>query len=103
MVIRRFFGTSMPSSGDSPKAGKLTLEQIRQLLHNAISDCGGMRAQRVTYKISGCRTAGDLWLLRSDLHQCISQEHSQSVAAERINGLIPAFAGWLPASQLTRI
>ncbi|MBW8723242.1 MAG: hypothetical protein JF626_15720 [Polaromonas sp.] len=62
-----------------------------------------MRSQRVLYKISVAHTPSELWMLRSDLHQCISQAHTQSEAAERINSLIDVFAGWLPASQITRI
>ena len=66
-------------------------------------DCSGTPAHRLGHKINVCRTASDLWLLRRDLYQCISQEHTQGVAAESINRLIPAFEGWLPASQFKRI
>ena len=66
-------------------------------------DCSGTPAHRLGHKINVCRTASNLWLLRSDFYQCISQEHSQGVAAESINRLIPAFEGRLRASQLNRI
>lgn len=103
LVIQRIFGASIRSARAARRSQKLTLDQLRQHLQSALVDCSGMPAHRLGYKINVSRTAGDLWLLRSDLYLCISQEHSQGVAAERINGLIPAFEGWLPASQLRRI
>ena len=102
-VFQRIFSTSKRLPSESRQSDKLTLLQLQQTLQGAIHDCGGMRAQRVTHKIGLSRNVNDLWLLRSDLHQCISQEHSQSVAADRINKLNSAFAGWVPGSQLTRI
>ena len=69
----------------------------------AMVDCSGTPAHRLGHKINVCRTASNLWLLRRDLYQRISQEHSQGVAAESINRLIPAFEGRLRASQLNRI
>ena len=82
---------------------RLTLAQIRQQLYGALHDCKGMDAQRVIYKINLAGTPGDLWLLRSDLHQCISRTHDQAEAARRINALLETFCGWIPAIQLSRI
>lgn len=48
-------------------------------------------------------TPQELWLLRNDAYQLISQRHNQSVAAERINRLIQYFEGWLEPKQLIRI
>lgn len=102
--IQRIFGTALE---DQPKPfafrPQLPIEQIRRSLHAALHDCTDMRAQRVIYKINIAKTPADLWLLRSDLMQCIAQVHSQQVAAERINNLISVFEGWLPDSQLLRI
>ncbi|MDB5965117.1 MAG: hypothetical protein JWQ72_1617 [Polaromonas sp.] len=99
MVIQRIFGTSLLGTTGKP----LPIEQIRNSLHAALHDCKDIRTQRVIYKINLARTPADLWMLRSDLHQCIAQVHSQAVAAERINNLISVFEGWLPSSQLSRI
>ena len=55
------------------------------------------------YKIDFARTPADLWALRSDLHQCIAQVHTESVAAQRINDMASIFQGWVPAAQLTKI
>lgn len=104
MVIQRIFGTSVPAAPESAGAGKqLPIDEIRRTLHGTLHDCKDMRAQRMIYKINTAQTPVDLWLLRSDLHQCIAQTHSQRVAAERINSLVHVFEGWLPASQLAKI
>ena len=106
MVIQRLFGiTAAPAFSDSGRAtaSRLPLEQIRESLQALLHDCTDMRSQRVIYKINVAQTPSELWMLRSDLHQCISQAHTQTEAAERINSLIEVFEGWLPAAQLTRI
>ncbi len=106
MVIQRIFGIAAPAAfADSgrPPANRLPVEQIRESLQNLLHDCQDMRSQRVLYKISVAQTPSELWMLRSDLHQCISQAHTQTEAAERINSLIEVFEGWVPVSQLTRI
>jgi hypothetical protein len=104
MNILRFFGTKMNAFSDSGRASnKLPLERLRKSLQTLLHDCKDMHTQRVIYKINAAQTPGELWLLRSDLHQCIAKAHSQSEAAARINSLIAVFEGWVPASQLTPI
>jgi hypothetical protein len=104
MDIRRLFGITVPESqGPVASNKRLPLEQVKASLHNTLHDCRDLRAQRIIYKIDIAKTPSDLWLLRSDLYQCISQTHSQSEAVNRINDLVPVFEGWLPARHLTRI
>ena len=104
MVTQRIFNAFAPSFYNSKAQEKrLPIEDIRHIFHKALHDCKNMGAQRLIYKINTAPTPSDLWLLRSDVHQCIAQTHSQSEAVERINALIPAFDGWLPASQLKQI
>jgi hypothetical protein len=105
MVIQRLFGIAAPTFSDSGRStiSRLTVEQIRESLQALLHDCKDMRSQRILYKIDVAQTPSELWLLRSDLHQCISQAHTQTEAADRINSLIEVFEGWLPAGQLTRI
>ncbi len=76
---------------------------IRQALLDCLSDCDGTTAQRLRHKIDQARTPQDLWLLRNDAYQIISQRHNQTVAAERINAQIECFQGWIDAKQLVRI
>lgn len=82
---------------------RLTLEQIRHRLYQALLDCKDMSTQRVIYRINVANTPADLWLLRCDLHQCIARVHNQAEATRRINGLLDAFEGWVPSGQLTAI
>lgn len=104
MAIQRFFGVKAPPSSDSSRGqGRLTLGQLRESLQILLHDCDDMQSQRVIYKINIARTPADLWLLRSDLLQCISRVHNQAEAAQRINSIVEGFAGWMPSSQLTRI
>jgi hypothetical protein len=103
MSIRSIFAVRRQAPASSHPSVGTPLEEIRQALHLCIQDCRGMAAQRVVYKINLAETAADLWLLRSDLHQCISRTHDQSEAARRINELLDTFRGWIPSAQLTRI
>jgi hypothetical protein len=103
-VIKRILGIAAPVFSDSRRpVSRVPIEQIRESLLALLHDCRDMRTQRLIYQIKVAKTPSDLWLLRSDLHQCIAQTHSQSEAAERINSLIEVFEGWLPADQLLRI
>ena len=82
---------------------KLSLVQIQQAMHSSVHDCTDVRSQRVQYKINNSKTPAELWALRSDLHQCIAQTHSERVATARINDMMIVFEGWIPAPQLIRI
>jgi hypothetical protein len=79
------------------------LQTIRAALLYCIEDCHNVSAQRVRHKIEHARTGQELWLLRNDAYQLISQRHSQTLAAERINGLMHCFEGFMEARQLVRI
>ena len=104
MVISKIFATSwFHSSRSQALTERLPIEQIRESLKAVLHDCQSETARRVIYQIESAATATDLWMLRSALHQCIAQAHSQNVAAHRINDLIEVFEGWIPPAQLTRI
>ena len=99
-ALRRIFGAPAPKPLSVARA---PLSTIQLSLREALCGCQGVRADRLLYKIDLAKTPAELWALRSDLHQCIAQVHTESVAAERINDLISVFAGWVPAAQLTKI
>lgn len=104
MDIRRFFGITVPDSAAVYKQPhRRPLDEVRAILQGTLHDCRDLRAQRLIYKINAAKTGSDLWLLRSDLYQCISQTHNQTEAVRRINELVPVFEGWVPACNLTRI
>jgi hypothetical protein len=100
MVLQRLFGGAKPKS--QPAIG-LPLADIQLSLREALVGCHGVRADRLLYKIDMAKTPGELWALRSDLHQCIAQGHTEGVAAYRINGLSAVFQGWIPSAQLIKI
>jgi hypothetical protein len=100
MVLQRLFGGSKPKS--QPAIG-MSLADIQLNLREALAGCHGVRADRLLYKIDMAKTPGELWALRSDLHQCIAQSHTEGVAAYRINGLSAVFQGWIPSAQLIKI
>ena len=104
LVLHRFFGHAMPNLHMPFMSDhRVPVDQIKQQFRALLTDCDDKRAQRVGYRISGALTADELWQIRSELHQCISQLHSQTEAALRINSLLPTFTGWVPARQLVKI
>lgn len=82
---------------------KLSLSQIKLQMELTFQDVNGSDAERLRYKLRSAREAKELWLLRSDVHQLISQQVNQKEAAERINALLPCFEGWLPKQSLAKI
>lgn len=81
----------------------VSLDTLRIGLLDAFHDCGGARSERVRLKLAAARTARDLWLLRGEVFQVIADHHCQSIARDRINALLPAFEGWLPARLLSAV
>ncbi len=103
-TIARLFGVGHRSRPKSRKTPSLKdLIAIRQALLDCVDDCDSASAQRLRHKIDRTQTPQDLWLLRNDAYQVISQRHNQTVAAERINAVIVRFRGWVDAKQLVRI
>jgi hypothetical protein len=103
-TIARIFRVALRPRRPAHKAARLKdLHGIRQALGHCVFDCEGQSAQRLRHRIEQARSPQELWLLRNDAYQLISQRHNQQVAAERINALIASFEGWVDAKQLVRI
>lgn len=85
------------------RASVKDLATIRSHLGYSIVDCLSETAHRLRKKIDLARTPQELWMLRNDAYQVISQQHNQAIAADRINQLIQYFEGWLEPRQLVRI
>ena len=100
MILQRLFGAS--SRKPAPISG-LPLADIQRSLREVLAGCQGVRVDRLMYKINTAKTPAELWALRTDLHQCIAQIHTEGEAAHRINGLSAVFKVWIPAAQLTKI
>ena len=79
------------------------LMSIRQHLLFTIEDCMSVPAHRLRRQIEHARTPQELWLLRNDAFQLISQRHDQRTAAQRIDALVQIFEGWLDPKQLARL
>lgn len=79
------------------------LALIRRAMLLSLDDCTSAGATRLRTKVVQAKTPQELWMLRNDAYQLISQQHNQSVAAERINGLMRFFEGWLDPKQIVRI
>jgi hypothetical protein len=103
MALPSLFSAIRPPSAAPGTPDRLTLEQIRHRLHQVLHDCESAEAQRIIFRINMADSPAALWLLRSDLHQCVSRARDQAEAARRINAVLDTFTGWLPATQLTRI
>ncbi len=98
------FRQSASHSDSTPQAvPRLSMVEIQQALRSAAHDCTDVRGRRIQYKIDHSKTPAELWALRSDLHQCIAQTHSERIATARINDVAAVFEGWIPAPQLIRI
>jgi len=99
-IIRLTFGAKRTTSR---KASLQDIARIRHALMNSFEDCLGEAAERLRRRVGQARTPQELWLLRNDAFQIIAHRHDQAVASERINGLLPAFEGWLDPRQIGRV
>lgn len=102
-IARIIRGTLKPRSAVRKTPTLKDIQVIRNALLKCVADCDSAPAQRLRHKIAHTLTAKELWMLRNDAYQLISQQHDQTAAAARINDLISAFEGWLEPNQLVRI
>jgi hypothetical protein len=103
IIARLFRGALLRHSLRRRQASLKDLAQIRGALLQCLDDCHSPAARRLQSKIAQARNPQELWMLRNDVYQVISQHHDQSVAAERINGILRVFEGWLDPKQIVRI
>lgn len=102
-LARLFRGALLPHAHRRRTPSLKDLAQIRGALLQCLDGCDGPAGVRLQGKIAQARNPQELWLLRNDAYQVISQHHNQSVAAERINGILTVFEGWLEPKQIVRI
>ncbi len=102
--IAKLLGRTLRARQRTPKIATLKdLQPIRTAMVAGLTDCQSLSAERLRLKIAAAATAQDLWMLRNDAYQVISQQHNQGIAAERINQLLHAFDGWVEPRRLVRI
>jgi hypothetical protein len=90
---------SRPPEGAIPPA---SLDQIRLQVLAAVADCCGTAAERVRMQVRKVRSGSDLLLLRGDIYQLVACEHCEAEARRRINELLPALKGRVPAAASAR-
>jgi len=96
-ILKFTFGTRQTAHR---KASLKDISVIRHALAASFEDCLDEAAVRLRRRVEQASTPQELWLLRNDAYQVIAHRHDQAVAAERINGLLPAFEGWLDPRQM---
>ena len=82
---------------------RLTVSQVKLHTELCFQDIEGVQADRLRLKVRLSKDVQELWMLRSDIHQLLSQYANQTEASHRINSLLPCFVGWIPERQLVRI
>jgi len=82
---------------------QLCVSQLRRQSVALLDDCEGPRCERLRLRLEMASTPAELWLARSEIFQLVASQHCQAQAAQRINGLLPLFEGWLPARLLTPV
>ena len=83
----------------APAAG---VEAVRRQLLAVLDDCQGFEVDRVRWRLHMAERAQELWLLRDAVFQVVASQHCQSLAVERIDGLVPAFRQVLPARLVSK-
>jgi hypothetical protein len=76
------------------------VETLRRQLLAVLDDCDGFECDRLRWRVHTAECAQELWLLRDAVFQTVASQHCQAAAAERINGLLPAFQHLLPSAPL---
>jgi hypothetical protein len=97
-----FWKTWRDSQSPQP-AHALSLNEIRDLILAVVADCECEAAERIRGHAHLMRSAADLWHLRQSVFEVVARRHCESEAARRVNGLVPAFEGWMPQSALVRV
>lgn len=87
----------------TPEPPVVLLDQMRLQLHAALHGCDGPATERVRWHIDQAYTPQDLWLLRGEIYQMVSDQFCQAEAVRRINALLPVFSGTVPGRMLARI
>lgn len=90
-------------SGLLSRARRTEVETVRRQLLALLDDCHGFQSDRLRWRLRAAGSAQDLWLLRSAIFQVVADQHCQSLAAARVNALVPAFRRVLPARQVTPV
>ena len=81
-------------------ASLIDLARIRKAMGEQVLDCELKAARRVRSQLDTAGSVMQLWLLRSEIYQAVSDQFGQHEASRRVKRLTPLFDGLLPERQL---
>jgi hypothetical protein len=91
---------SQPGQESPPPRPQHSLDDLRRRSLELLADCTRPNDERIRVQLSRASTAQQLWQARCDIYQAIAHQHCEAEAVRRLNGLLPAFEGWLPPAAL---
>ena len=74
------------------------IAELRRLSLHALADCAPQ--DRLRLQLAHATTGQQIWQMRCEMYQVIAHSHCESEAVRRLDALLPAFEGLLPASML---
>ena len=97
--VSSFLSMTRRMVGERPGRNDTSLSAIRMAMIEQVLDCPPARSRQARVQVAVARTAQQLWLLRGEIYQVISNEFGQKEAERRLAWLEPLFAGHLPAQR----
>lgn len=79
------------------------MARIRRAMGEQVLDCELRVGRRVRTQLDAASTVMQLWLLRSEIYQAVSDQFGQHEAMRRVKLLTPEFEGLLPERQLRSV
>jgi hypothetical protein len=90
--MQRYPGCPVDWQLRPPEAG---VEVMRVQLLAALDDCHGPECDRLRWRLHTAERPQELWLLRDQILQVLTDQHCLALARERVEALLPAFgAPW---------
>lgn len=97
-ALLNWLNSEPPLTGALPPDAGCSIEELRRLSLQTLADCAPGDALR--QHLAHARTGQQIWQARCEMYQAIARRHCESEAVRRLDALLPAFEGWLPAHLL---
>ncbi|HPK33630.1 hypothetical protein [Ottowia sp.] len=78
------------------------LDEMRSALIEQVIDCDPKQTRHVRLGVKTARSVQQLWLLRSEVYQVVSNEFGQHEAERRISDLAPMFERFVSGPRRAR-
>ncbi len=85
--LQRLFDKFKRSSAPASQTTSVDLKQAREAVLASIQDCNDSAVNLLRARIRRAASTKDLRVLRAEVHDAISRQHHQGVAAERIRNI----------------